>query len=148
MSGFIAGGAPPAEHINTDGFWPSIDLEQMREVLHIESGIDSARLETAVIAAAININRGLAAWQADQQAKGFTRLADVPAGQVRGISTLVRLYIEAVQAATGAEVIERYGDQDGHDINALLAQRDGYRRDQRWALRDLVGRPRVNVELL
>lgn len=158
MSGFIAGGTVPSNsvpesHINSDPFWPSIDLESLRETLRIGSNVTPARLETAVVAAIIGVNRELAAWRVKQQAQGFTALADVPGEQVQGKSQYEHLYIRAVQAAAGAEVCERYRGYDttasgSNNAEEITPTVDDYRRDQRWAIRDFLGESRTTVELL
>lgn len=154
MSGFVAGGSTPAaNHINTDSFWPSIDLDQMREALRIDASVTAPRLETAVVAAAISVNRELRTWRAQQQAAGHATLADVPAETINSESELVHLYARAIQAATGAEVCERYRSYDStgsgdRKAEALQFNIDEYRRDQRWAIRDLLGVPRMSVDLI
>lgn len=154
MSGFVAGGSTPtANHINTDSFWPSIDLDQMREALRIDASVTPARLETAVVAAALSVNRELRKWRAQQQAAGHATLADVPAETINDQSELVHLYARAIQAATGAEVCERYRSYDStgsgdRKAEALQFNIDEYRRDQRWAIRDLLGVGRMTVELI
>lgn len=153
MSGFIAGGMPQSGHINTDPFWPSIDLDAMRAALRIDGSVTPARLETAVIAAAISINRELLTWRTAQIAAGHETLAAVPASQINGESELVHLYARAIQAATGAEVCERYrsydttasGDKKAENLQDNI---DDYRRDQRWAIRDLLGIRRTTVDLI
>ncbi|TBU70999.1 head completion/stabilization protein [Phytopseudomonas daroniae] len=153
MSGFIAGGTPQSGHINTDPFWPSIDLDAMRGALRIDGSVTPARLETAVIAAAISINRELLTWRTAQIAAGHETLAAVPASQINGESELVHLYARAIQAASGAEVCERYrsydttasGDKKAENLQDNI---DDYRRDQRWAIRDLLGIRRTTVELI
>lgn len=154
MSGFVAGGSTPtANHINTDSFWPSIDLDQMREALRIDASVTPPRLETAVIAAAISVNRELLKWRGAQQAAGYATLAEVPAETINDQSELVHLYARAIQAATGAEVCERYRSYDStgtgdRKAEALQFNIDEYRRDQRWAIRDLLGIARMTVELI
>lgn len=158
MSGFIAGGLPasapaPGAHINTDAFWPSIDIDKLRGSLRIDSSVTAARLETAVIAAAISVNDELEAWCLARLAEGITALADFPSRPVAGTTKHLYLYGRAVEAATGAEVCERYR---GYDTTASGSKKaddtdptiDDYRRDQRWAIRDFLGKPRTNVELL
>jgi hypothetical protein len=154
MSAFIASGPPPnAAHINTDPFWPSIDLDALRAALRIDASVTPARLETAAIAAAISVNRTLAKWRNSQVAAGYATLTAVPAGTVQGTSELTHLYGRAIQAATAAEVCERYrsydstaaGDKKAEDLQTNI---DDYRRDQRWAISDLQGTPRMTVELI
>lgn len=153
MSGFVAGGAVASGHINTDAFWPSIDLDDVRATLRIDSSVSLPRLETATIAAAITVNRELGKWRAGQQLAGFTTLMEVPADLVNDVSEFVHLYQRAIYAAVGAEVCERYRSFDSTNTGSDKAQEistniDDYRRDQRWAVRDFLKQSRTTVELL
>lgn len=153
MSGFIANGPVPSGHINNDPFWPTIELEHVRANLRIDSSVDPARLEVAVIAAVISVNRELRTWRLEKSAAGYAELAEVPSDKVRDTSELVQLYLRAVQSATAAEVAERHrwydtttsGNDKAQDIATTI---DDYRRDQRWAIRDFLKRPRTTVELI
>jgi Phage head completion protein (GPL). len=42
MSGFVASGSTPGGHINTDPFWPSIDLDALRGTLRIDASVTPA----------------------------------------------------------------------------------------------------------
>ncbi len=153
MSAFVASGTVDSGHINTDPFWPSIDLDGLRATLRIDGSVTPARLETAVIAAAINLNNELSEWRAAQQAAGYATLAEVPGGRIKDVSVKVHLYRRAIEAGTGAEVCERYRDYSatntGSDkAEALTPNIDDYRRDLRWAVRDFLGRSRTTVELI
>ncbi|WP_065759682.1 head completion/stabilization protein [Pseudomonas defluvii] len=158
MSGFIPGGlAPspsvPGAHVNSEPFWPSIDLDKLRETLRIDSSVTCARLETAVIAGIISVNRDLVEWRAAKQAAGYASLDEVPSEKIQGASQLVYLYLRAVECAAGAEVCERYRGFDSSGSGAKKADDneptiDDYRRDQRWAIRDFLGVSRTTVELL
>ena len=153
MSAFVASGPVAGGHINTDPFWPSIDLEQLRATLRIDNSVTPARLETAVIAAAINLNRELKAWKATQLAAGYATLAEVPDDKVNDVSVQAHLYRRAIEAGTGAEVCERYRDYSatntGNDkAEESIPTTDDYRRDLRWAVRDFLGISRTTVELI
>lgn len=153
MSAFVASGPVTGGHINTDPFWPSIDLEQLRATLRIDNSVTPARLETAVISAAINLNRELKSWKATQLAAGYARLADVPDDKVNNISVQEHLYRRAIEAGTGAEVCERYRDYSATNTGSDKAEEttptiDDYRRDLRWAVRDFLGISRTTVELI
>ncbi|SFB45477.1 Phage head completion protein (GPL) [Pseudomonas sp. NFIX10] len=153
MSGFIAGGTVASGHINTDAFWPAIDLDQLRATLRIEASVTAPRLETAAVVAAISVNRELSEWRATQQAAGYTKLVDMPGERINDILVLVHLYRRAIEAATGAEVCERYRSYDstnsGHqNAEELTPNIDDYRRDLRWAVRDFLGVNRTTVELI
>ncbi|WP_053157283.1 head completion/stabilization protein [Pseudomonas protegens] len=153
MSGFVAGGSTPSGHINTDPFWPSIDLDQLRATLRIDSSVTPARLETAVINAAISVNRELDDWRIAQQAAGYAELKDVPSTLVKDESAQVHLYRRAIEAGVGAEVCERYRSYDSTNTGNRKAEElapniDDYHRDQRWAIRDFLGTKRTTVELI
>jgi hypothetical protein len=156
MSGFVAGGTgttSPAGHINTDPFWPSIDLDDVRGTLRIDASVTPIRLETATIAAAIIVNREFAEWRRAQQANGYATLDEVPAELIKGISERVHLYQRAICAATGAEICERYRSYDStnsgnQNADELAPSIDELRRDQRWAVRDFLGLGRTTVELI
>lgn len=153
MSGFIAGGTVASGHINTDAFWPAIDLDQLRATLRIDASVTAPRLETAAVAAAISVNRELSEWRTTQQAAGYTKLVDMPGERINDVLVLVHLYRRAIEAATGAEVCERYRSYDstnsGHqNAEDLTPNIDDYRRDLRWAVRDFLGVNRTTVELI
>lgn len=153
MSGFIAGPPAVAGLISSNPFWPGIDLNELRATLRIDSSVTSARLETAVVAAIINVNRELGAWRLGKQAEGFIALGDVPGEKIQDKSKYEHLYLRAVQAAAGAEVCERYRGYDTTASGSKNAEEntptiDDYRRDQRWAIRDFLGKSRTTVELL
>jgi len=153
MSAFVANGTVDSDHINTDPFWPSIDLDNLRATLRIDSSVTAARLETAVIAAAINLNRELGEWRATQQAAGYATLDDVPGDRIKDVSVKAHLYRRAIEAGTGAEVCERYRSYDttnvgNHKAEELIPNIDDYRRDLRWAVRDFLGISRTTVELI
>ncbi|WP_285429158.1 head completion/stabilization protein [Pseudomonas sp. lyk4-R2A-8] len=153
MSAFVASGTVASGHINTDPFWPSIDLDNLRATLRIDASVTPARLETAVIAAAINLNRELSDWRATQQSAGYATLADVPGDRIKDISVKAHLYRRAIEAGTGAEVCERYRDYSATNAGNTKAEEvaptiDDYRRDLRWAIRDFLGKNRTTVELI
>ncbi|WP_338513623.1 head completion/stabilization protein [Pseudomonas poae] len=153
MSAFVASGAAAGGHINTDPFWPSIDLDDLRATLRIDSSVTPARLETAVISAAINLNRELSDWRAAQQAAGYATLEAVPGDRIKDVSVKAHLYRRAIEAGTGAEVCERFRDYSATNTGNNKAEEvaptiDDYRRDLRWAVRDFLGKSRTTVELI
>lgn len=154
MSAFVASGgsAEPFTLVN-DGWWPDIDGDALRDAQRIKADVTNQRLEFAVVAAMISVNRELAAWKATQLAAGYATLADVPAEQIGGRSHRVALYERAIYSATSAECAERYRSYDATRSGGDSAEEeersiDDYRRDQRLAIRDLLGVARTTVELL
>jgi hypothetical protein len=154
MSAFVANGATPAPATLHNGdFWPGIELDDLRASLRIDASVTDARLEVAAVAAMLSVNQELKAWRLAQQAAGHATLAAVPGESVHGQSQYQHLYRRAVFSATGAEVCERYrsydttgaGDRKAEDLQFNV---DDYRRDQRWAVRDILGHARTTVVLL
>jgi hypothetical protein len=157
MSGFIANGSIPAaaepHPISNDGWWPDLDGEAVRAALRLDSSISSMRLEVALVNAVLSVNRELDAYQVAQQAEGHASLAAVPGPQIQGQTRPLHLYLRAVYCTAGAELAERYRSYDAtnagdNNADELTPSIDEYRRDARWAMRDLLGASRATVELL
>jgi hypothetical protein len=153
MSAFVAGGASPAIIISNDGFWPDIDGDDLRAALRIDASVTNARLQEAVVAAIISVNRELLARKHAWQDAGHATLATVPADTINGLSTLHTTYSRAIYSSTAAEVAERYRSYDTTNSGESKAADQGssadeYRRDARWAIRDLLGSRRTTVELI
>lgn len=157
MSGFIANGTIPAaaepHPITNDGWWPDLDGEAVRAALRLDSSISAMRLEVAIVNAVLSVNRDLDTYKQAQQALGHATLAAIPGPLIQGVTRPVHLYLRAVYCTAGAELAERYRSYDSSnagDKNAeeLTPSIDEYRRDARWAERDLLGVSRATVELL
>lgn len=153
MSGFV-GSAPAAGFtLTNDGFWPDIDAAHLRERQRIGSNITNPRLEEAAVAAIISVNRELRKLKLRYQAKGYTDLDSVPADEIQNESELVHTYKRAIYCTASAEVAKRYKTYSATDAGAAKAAAedqgaDDYRRDARFAIRDLLGISRTTVELL
>ncbi|SFB30806.1 head completion/stabilization protein [Azotobacter beijerinckii] len=154
MSGFIANGGSAAPFVLVnDGWFPDIDADHLRAALRLDSSITDARLEVAAVNAIISVNRELATYKSGEQANGHAALVDVPAVTIKGESELVHLYRRAVYCTAGAELAERYrsydataaGNQRADDLSPSI---DEYRRDARWAIRDVLGNAHTTVELI
>jgi hypothetical protein len=154
MSGFVINGTPqPSADITNGEFWPVVKPDEIRASMRLDGAITAERLRTCVVAAVMMVNDDLAAWRAKHEAAGVATLADVPAEQIDGKSRLVLLYQRAIACCTAAELTERYRSYDASDsanqrADDLSPSIDELRRDQRWAIRDLKGEPRVTVELI
>lgn len=157
MSGFIANGttAPAAAPypITNDGWWPDLDGEAVRAALRLDASISDTRLEVALVNAILSVNDELSAYKDAQLANGHANLAAVPGPLIQDIKRPVHHYRRAVYCTAGAELAERYrtydstnaGDKNAEELTPSI---DEYRRDARWAIRDLLGASRATVELL
>lgn len=153
MSGFIANGPVPSGHINSDPFWPTIELEHVRANLRIDSSVDPARLEVAVIAAVISVNRELRAWRLERARPAMpnspkcrpTRCGTPPNWCSCICAQCSRLPPPKWPSATAGTTPPPTATTRPEDIATTI---DDYRRDQRWAIRDFLKRPRTTVELI
>lgn len=154
MSGLVATAPNTAPDPISSGDWyPSIDLADARAVMRVDGTFTNPRLTESIQLAMSAIEDQLDVWQQQQLALGRASLADVPSKTFAGTSRLVLLYKRAVYATVQAELIERYPNFD--TTNAGKARADGmdqtvddYRRNVRYAIRDILGRPRADVELI
>jgi hypothetical protein len=154
MSGFVATAPLAAPSVIRSGEWyPAIDLAEVRAVLRLDGTVTDARLTECIALAMSAVEDELDAWQQQQDALGRTTLAAVPSKVIGGVSRLVLLYQRAVYATAKAELLERYRDFDSTDTGQRRAEPmdlsvEDYRRQARYAIRDILGRPRATVELL
>jgi hypothetical protein len=156
MSAFIATNATATAApfpITNDGWFPDLDGALLRDALRLDGSVTDARLEVATVNALIEVNCELDLYRRARQEQGHANLAAVPASQLQGESFLVHLYRRAIACSVGAELAERYRDYsatgDGADRAEALSQTpDEYRRDARWAIRNIIGIPHTTVELI
>jgi hypothetical protein len=157
MSGFIASGITPSASephpISNDGWWPDLDCEIVRAPQRLDARNSSMRLEVALVNAILSVNRDLSDYQTAKHALGYTSLEAVPGPLIQNMTRPLHLYLRAVFCTAGAELAERYRSYDStNDGNSnadeLTPSVDEYRRDARWAMRDLSGISRATVELL
>ncbi|HEK1685364.1 TPA: head completion/stabilization protein [Pseudomonas putida] len=60
-----------------DPFWPSIDLDSLRQRLHLAAEISEVQLLLAVQTSCATVARDLAGWRHSLRARGFHRLIDL-----------------------------------------------------------------------
>lgn len=154
MSGLVATAPSIAlDPISSGDWYPSIDLADARAVMRVDGTVTNERLTECIALAMSDVEDRLDDWQQQQVAQGRVKLADVPSKVIAGTSRLVLLYTRAVYATAQAELIERYPNVDttasGKARADTMAETvDDYRRNVRYAIRDILGRPRADVELI
>ena len=136
-----------------DGWFPNIDPVQLRNEYRIRASVTPERLRKAIIGAIIKAGNQLEAWQAERIALVPTGLIDVPAKTIDGESRYVLLYQRAIGSYAKAELVEEYRDTDTttagqRDVDDLEPSIAELRRDGLYAIRDILGRPRVRSELI
>ncbi|MBC3346563.1 head completion/stabilization protein [Pseudomonas sp. SWRI196] len=154
MSGFIATGSIDEPFVITnDGFWPDIDVVHLRDSIRLDGSITDARIEVVTVNALIQVNGELASVKLKHTANGYDTLAAVPASNIKGESHFVHLYRRSIYCSVGAELAERYRSYDSSvegnkNADELTPSVDEYRRDARFAIRDLLGVGHSTVELI
>ena len=154
MSGFVATApASPAQPLSSGGWYPDIDPTEARAVMRLDGTVTNDRLVECLSNAMSSVEDELDEWQQQQRALGRARLADVPSKAINGVSRLVMLYKRAVVAYAQAELLEKYRELDttgrgDRRADAMNETAEDYRRNVRYAVRDILGRPRATVELI
>lgn len=152
-------GNPPAptaaeeQVLVNDGWFPDIDLAQLRATARLDGTVTPQRLRHSAVQAVLSINAELQVYKGAQLALAHKTLGDVPALQVDGKSAQIARYLRAVYCAAQADLVERYRDFDTTGAGDKAAEKlelrcDDLRRDVRWAVSDLLGLRRTTVELI
>lgn len=152
MSSFIPSSNPDAQSalIDNDGFYPDIELDEVRNRTGLSDVFNNARVVAATRDAMIEINRSLGAWRATHTVED---LASVPAASYGETSEKTHLYLTAVCARVRSVLVDTTRDYDssksGHDrADALEQTADRWLQISNEALSRLMDRPRTNVELI
>ena len=152
---FVATANPPIAaddaQVDNDPWFPAVPAARVREVCRLDGTVTPARLGEAIGNAMDSVNRELQAYKAAQLLAGAANLAAAGDGRQPG------RYLRAIYAHIQAELAEVYRDIDTTPHNDSKAERmreryevkvDEHRRNLRWAIADLLGRPRTTVELI
>lgn len=152
---FVATANPPIAaddaQVDNDPWFPAVPAARVREVCRLDGTVTPARLGEAISNAMDSVNRELQAYKAEQVLAGAANLAAAGDGRQPG------RYLRAIYAHIQAELAEVYRDIDTTPHNDSKAERmreryevkvDEHRRNLRWAIADLLGRPRTTVELI
>lgn len=155
---FVALPASPVSPDNSvvpgDGWYPEIDVNAMRDALRITDQITHARIVGAIEGGLLTVEGELAFWRATQESEGFADLAAVdPDRMIGGEHRLTLLYTRAVRFHAAAELAELHRDLSATTDGATRAEpqlltAEDYRKHATAAIRDILGTPRVTVELI
>lgn len=143
----------PAPLITNDGFFPDIDPAHFALAMSVRDSVTPPRRRQALVEGIIAIGNQLAAYREARVLGGISRLADVASPSIDGESRLVQLYRTAVYSTAKAQLVERYRDADitkaGKDkVDDLEPSIGELRRDAIYAVRDILGTGRTDVELI
>ncbi|CAN7508887.1 head completion/stabilization protein [Acidovorax sp. LjRoot38] len=152
---FIATANPPIEaedaQVENDPWFPAIEAPKVREACLLDGTVTAARLAEAIESAIDTVNGELRSYMAEQIALGAASLGVAGDGRQAG------RYLRAIHAHVQADLAEAYRETDTTPHNDSKTERirerieakvDEHRRKLRWAISDLLGRPRTTVELI
>lgn len=144
---------PAHTQIESDPFYPRIDLNQMRQAMRIDNTVTSARLYEMAVAAVIHVNRQLGFVRQAAIRRGQSHLSDTATTQLNGESVAVIRYRHAVYHYTKASLSEQYADFDatGKTASRFEAKQqtaDDHRREAHAAIADITSQQRTDCELI
>jgi hypothetical protein len=159
---FVSIANPPSSTaepvVSNDGWFPDMDPKAVRAACRLDGTVTADRMAPALQAAMLHVNAELEQYQAEQRTRwGYETLADVPAPHMGGVSAQVLRYCRAVHACLQADLAEAYRDLDtmpagmgkeARVLSGFAIKVDEHRRNQRWAISDLLGIARSTVELI
>lgn len=139
--------------ILNNGFFPNISLIAVRNAMRIDGTVTNERLKVAIIEAIATVNNELKSYQVRLKNSDIFTLEELEHEQINGESVVIQRYKRAVYCLTAANINERYRSYDttakgaeksedfDESVNDLM-------RDARFAIRDILGKNRTNVELI
>lgn len=141
------------ETISNNGFYPDIDLIEVRNAMRIDGTVTNERLKQATIEAMATVNVDLKAFRLNAQTAGKADLKACDDEQINGESVLVYKYKRAVFCLAVANLNERYrsfdSTKEGHKKSDELENTaDDLKRDYHFAVRDILGENRIISELI
>ncbi|HGO5855317.1 TPA: head completion/stabilization protein [Mannheimia haemolytica] len=141
------------ETITNNGFFPNIELLEVRNAMRIDGTVINERLKQAVIEAMATVNTDLKAYRLNAEQAQKANLQACDDEQINGESVLVYKYKRAVYCLAVANLYERYrsydSTKDGHDKAEELESTAGdLKRDYHFAVRDILGENRMISELI
>lgn len=138
------------EFIQNDEFFPNIVIADFRNASRLDGTVTIDRLKEALFEAIASVNDELKHFK---QSATHATLAEMPSLTVGNQSVLVYRYKRAVYCLAQANLYERYASydttNDGEKKMELLQESiEQIRRDARFAINDIIGRPRITTELI
>ena len=138
--------------VANDGWFPDIDLKDLRDAMRLDGTVTYTRLKQAVVAAILYVNAELQSWK-NTSGDGYRNMESLPTAVIDTESILIISYKRAVYCMAKADLIERYRDYDttgegNKKAEWLESSPDEQRRNAHWAIADITRRRHLTVELI
>lgn len=143
----------PGLTISNHPFFPDIDTQHLCNMQRLDATITNERLREALLIALTSVNDDLREWRLEQESRGVTRIMETTAERLDGESVNLHRYHRAVYSLTHANLLKRYRNFDTTVHGGKLAEQkestaDELARDARFAVRDILGKPRSTFVLV
>ena len=134
--------------MTNDGFFPNIETNHIRQVVRLDGSISNARLMHEAENAMLECNELL-----DSLKTKASALSELNTSFINGKGNKEILYFRAIASCCAALLSENYRSYDSSGTGQNRADDVGisateHRRNQRFAIRDLLKKKRMTVELL
>lgn len=141
------------EIIINNGFFPDIQLSEIRNAMRIDGTVTNERLKHSALDAMQTVNRDLKDFRLKAQTQGKSRLSVCDEERINDESELSYLYKRAVFCLTTANLYERYRSFDStregdQKADQLIDTAGDLKRDYHFAVRDILGGNRMIAELV
>ncbi|OUY08699.1 head completion/stabilization protein [Acinetobacter populi] len=151
FTSLVANGAQdknPDVIVLNNGFFPDVSTEKVRQVSRLDGSVTNDRLIHEIQNAILECNRLLLPLRVKAAS-----LAELNTDFIGGEGDKDILYFRAIAACCAALLLEKYrsfdssgdGQNRADDVGISAAE---HRRNQRFAIRDLLGETRLTVVLL
>ena len=148
MSGFVSSPVEPLTPEEAtfvvDGWFPDINLSELRDKVRIgEGAVSHERLVAAVEGAVLTALRNLKKWRAAMATAGIASLADIPGDNIGGKKIQLVIWDRIVRFYAAAELADGYRDLSATDQGDTSADEenitaDDYRRMGHNAVNDML----------
>lgn len=124
--------SPPASKVTVDGWFPDVDVTELRQRVRMgENIVPHDRVVAAIEGAILTALRNLAAWRAVHAAAGVASLAAVPdTVEINGVPRAVILWDRIVRHYTAAAIADEYRDLVAADQQVLRSDEERITGDQ------------------
>lgn len=136
------------ESISANAFFPEILINDIRDIVKVDTSVTDARLKQAVFEEIIDVNRLLAGL-----IEPNSTLVKQSTQSIGGKTDKEILYFSAVSNGVSAKVCEKYRGYDSSNTGNKRAEDltltiDEYRRNKHWAIQQLLQQNQTTVELI
>lgn len=140
-------GKRPNSIIEHHPFFPSVDIQQIREFVRIDGSVTNARLEQLVLEEIYDVNHLLK----DLITDDLSHLNQLSKYEVNGKPYTEVLYFSAVANGVSAKINEKYRNYDSTNTAKVDEDNpfiDEARRNKIWAIQQLLGANKTVVDLI